>query len=218
MAERGVEVDASCICRWVQVYSPELNKRCRSHLKPADKSYRIDETDIKVKGADKYLYRAVDSTWQTIDFLLTAKRETAAAKRFSRNAIDPSGNGIPRVMNVDPDGIGRGAGNERRSRVLRLCSFACLPPTPNRPRADNRLGQSLRRCCARLHIYRRRDYLRHRRQVDLIAACLIPDSGRYDLVSRARAIRQRCGQQEVDAAFKRLDRNVQNLDLHGDPA
>jgi transposase, IS6 family len=44
MAERGVEVDASCIWRWVQAYAPELNKRCRSHLKPVNKSYRIDET------------------------------------------------------------------------------------------------------------------------------------------------------------------------------
>src|SRR3979490_1975512 len=59
MTERGVEVDASCIWRWVQVYSRGLNKRCRSHLKPANKSYRIDETYIKVKGADKYIYRAV---------------------------------------------------------------------------------------------------------------------------------------------------------------
>jgi transposase, IS6 family len=96
-AERGVEVDASCIWRRVQVYTPELNKRRRSHLKPANKSYRIDETYIKVKGADKYLYRAVDSTGQTIDFLLTAKRDTAAAKRFLYNAIEASGNGMPRV-------------------------------------------------------------------------------------------------------------------------
>jgi IS6 family transposase len=102
-AERGVEVDASCIWRWVQVYAPELNKRCRSHLKPANKSYWIDETCIKVKGEDKYLYRAVDSTGQAIDFLLTAKRDTAAAKRFPRNAIDASGNRMPRVMNVDKD-------------------------------------------------------------------------------------------------------------------
>jgi IS6 family transposase len=72
-------------------YAPELNKGCRSHLKPVDKSYRIDETYIKVKGEDKYLYRAVDSTGQKIDLLLTAKRETAAAKRFLRNAIDASG-------------------------------------------------------------------------------------------------------------------------------
>src|ERR1700731_5307566 len=66
LAERGLEVDASCVWRWVQVYSPELNKRCQPHL----------------KRTNKYLYRAVDSTGQTIDFLLTAKRDTAAPKRF----------------------------------------------------------------------------------------------------------------------------------------
>jgi transposase-like protein len=66
----------------VQTYAPELNKRCRPHLKPTNKSYRTDETYIKVKGDDKYPYRAVDSTGQTIDFLLTAKRDAAAAKRF----------------------------------------------------------------------------------------------------------------------------------------
>jgi transposase, IS6 family len=101
LAERGAEVDASCIWRWVQAYAPELNKRCRPHLKPTNKSYRIDETYIKVKGEDKYLYRALDSSGQTIDFLLTAKRDTAAAKRFLRKAIDASGNPMPRVMNVD---------------------------------------------------------------------------------------------------------------------
>src|SRR5271169_6230742 len=101
LAERGVEVDPSCIWRWVQAYAPELNKRCRPHLKPTNKSDRIDETYIKVKGEDKYLYRALDSTGQTIDFLLTAKRDAAAAKRFLRRAIDASGNPMPRVMNVD---------------------------------------------------------------------------------------------------------------------
>jgi transposase, IS6 family len=101
MAERGVEVDASCIWRWVQACAPELNKRCRPHLKPVNKSYRVEETYIKVKGGDKYLYRAVDATGQTIDFLLTAKRDAAAAKRFLSNAIEASGNAMPRVMNVD---------------------------------------------------------------------------------------------------------------------
>ena len=100
LAERGVAVDASCIWRWVQAYAPELNKRCRPHLKP-NKSYRTDETYIKVKGEDKYLYRAVDSTGQTIDFLLTAKRDAAAAKRFFRKALRSAGNPVPRVINVD---------------------------------------------------------------------------------------------------------------------
>ena len=101
LAERGVEVDASCIWRWVQAYAPELNKRCRPHLKPTNKSYRTDETYIKVKGQDKYLYRAVDSTGQTIEFLLTAKRDTAAAKRFFRKALSSPGHPVPRVINVD---------------------------------------------------------------------------------------------------------------------
>ena len=68
LGERGVEVDASCIWRWVQAYTPELNKRCRPHLKQVNKSYRIDETYIKVKGEDKYLYRVIDSTGQTLTF------------------------------------------------------------------------------------------------------------------------------------------------------
>jgi IS6 family transposase len=101
LAERGVEVHPSCIWRWVQAYAPELNKRCRPHLKRTNKSYRTDETYIKVKGKDQYLYRAVDSTGQTIDFLLTAKRDAAAAKRFFRKALRSSGNPVPRVINVD---------------------------------------------------------------------------------------------------------------------
>src|SRR5499427_5296477 len=101
LAERGVEVDPSCIWRWVQAYAPELNKRCRPHLKPTNKSYRTDETYIKVKGEDKYLYRAVYSTGQTIEFLLTAKREAAGAKRFFRKALSAAGNPVPRVINVD---------------------------------------------------------------------------------------------------------------------
>ena len=101
LAERGVEVDPSCIWRWVQVYAPELNRRCRSHLKPTNKSYRTDETYIKVKGEDKYLYRAVDSTGQTIEFLLTAKRDAAGAKRFFGRALSAAGNPVPRMINVD---------------------------------------------------------------------------------------------------------------------
>ncbi len=60
MMERGLEIDPSCIWRWVQQYGPELEKRCRPHLKPTNKSYRVDETYIKVKGKDRYLYRRLD--------------------------------------------------------------------------------------------------------------------------------------------------------------
>src|SRR5499425_3368118 len=101
LAERGVRVDPSCIWRWVQAYAPEINKRCRLHLKPTNKSYRTDETYIKVKGQDRYLYRAVDSTGQTIDFLLAAKRDAASAKRFFSKLFLTSANGVPRVINVN---------------------------------------------------------------------------------------------------------------------
>jgi transposase-like protein len=109
LAERGLAVDASYVWRWVQAYAPELNKRRRPHLRPTNQSYRIDETYIRIKGQDRYLYRAVDSTGQTIEFLLTAKRDAAAAKRFlikaieiiEIKAIEASGNAMPTVMNVD---------------------------------------------------------------------------------------------------------------------
>src|SRR3954453_14844994 len=101
LSERGLFVDASCIWRWVQVDAPELDKRCRPFLKTTNKSYRVDETYIKVKGRDKYLYRAVDSTGQTIDFLFSAKRDTAAAKRFFEKVFSSPANPIPRVINVD---------------------------------------------------------------------------------------------------------------------
>ena len=101
MRERGLPTHHTCVFRWVQVYSPELNKRCRPYLRRPNKSYRVDETYIKVGGESKYLYRAVDSTGQTIDFLLTAKRDAAGAKRFFRKAFQSSGNASPRVINVD---------------------------------------------------------------------------------------------------------------------
>jgi hypothetical protein len=78
-------------------YRPELDKRCRVHLKRANKSYRVDETYIRIQGQDRYLYRAVDSTGQTIDFLLTAKRDAAAGKRFFRKTLLDPANPQPRV-------------------------------------------------------------------------------------------------------------------------
>ena len=69
MIERGLSVDHTTIYRWVMAYSPEINKRCRKHLRPTNDSWKVDETYIKVNGESKYLYRAIDSEGQTIDFL-----------------------------------------------------------------------------------------------------------------------------------------------------
>jgi transposase-like protein len=82
LAERGLLVDHVTVWRWVQRYAPEFNRRLRSGLKPTNDSWRVDETYIRVKGKWVYLYRAVDSSGATVDFLLSAKRDTAAAERF----------------------------------------------------------------------------------------------------------------------------------------
>src|SRR5262249_15176787 len=81
LTERGLPADHTTIWRWVQRYAPELSKRCRRELKPTNRSWRVDETYIRVKGKWTYLYRAVDSAGATIDFLLAARRDAAAAKR-----------------------------------------------------------------------------------------------------------------------------------------
>ena len=87
MAERRVKVDHTTIMRWVHQYSPEIEKKVRKYLKPTNDSWRMDETYIRVKGKWKYLYRAVDSNGNTIDFMLSAKRNKKAAKRFLKKAL-----------------------------------------------------------------------------------------------------------------------------------
>jgi IS6 family transposase len=101
MQERGVEVDHSTINGWVVKYAPELDKRIRPHLKPTNDSWRVDETYIKIKGEWKYLYRAVDSKGNTLDFLLSAKRDSKAAARFFRKVLKGQHTQAPRVITVD---------------------------------------------------------------------------------------------------------------------
>ena len=118
LTERGLFIDASCIWRWVQAYAPEIDKRCRPHLKTTNKSYRVDETYIKVKGKDRYLYRAVDSTGQTIDFLLTAKRDAAGAKRFFREAFQARGNPLTEGgKRRQESGLSSGAGSAEKPKA-----------------------------------------------------------------------------------------------------
>src|SRR2546427_10256214 len=100
MEERGVEVDHSTINRWVIKYSPQLEEAFHRRKRPVWVSGRMDETYIKVKGAWKYLYRAVDKYGQTIDFLLTAQRDEHAAKTFLTKAIRRQG-GVPEKITID---------------------------------------------------------------------------------------------------------------------
>jgi IS6 family transposase len=108
-AERGLMADHTTIWRWVQRYGPELDQRLRRHLKPTNKSRRVDETYIWVSGRWYYLYRAIDSTGATIDFLLSALRDAAAAERLFRKALRAPAHPQPRVINTDKARLYRSA-------------------------------------------------------------------------------------------------------------
>jgi transposase-like protein len=101
MQERGLSVDHTTLFRWVQRYAPEINKRIRQHLKMSGTSYRIDETSIKVGTTCKYLYRAVDKEGNTIEFMLSAKRDVSAAKRFFKKVMKAGHRRLPCSISVD---------------------------------------------------------------------------------------------------------------------
>jgi transposase-like protein len=101
MRERGLTVDHVTIFRWVQRYAPEINKRMRPHLKMSGISYRLDETYVKVGKEWKYLYRAVDSMDNTIEFMLSARRDVSAAKRFFKKLMRADNRRLPFTIGTD---------------------------------------------------------------------------------------------------------------------
>ena len=108
MEEPGVEVDHSTLNRWVIKYaSPLLEKEFRTRKLPVGRSWRMDETYVKVRGVWKYLYRAVDKSGATVDFLLTAKRDQKAALRFLRKAFGQ--HGVPTKITIDKSGANTAA-------------------------------------------------------------------------------------------------------------
>ena len=114
MRECGVFVDQSSINRWAIRFWSLLEKVFRNHKRPVGDSRRMDETYIKVKGAWKYLYRAVNKKGQTIGFLLTAKRDTAAALRFFDKAVQASG--VLGKVTMDKSGANKAAMDEINGR------------------------------------------------------------------------------------------------------
>jgi putative transposase len=99
MEERGVPIDHATIQRWVVKYSPQLEEAFHRRKRPVLGSWRMDETYIKVKGQWRYLYRAVDKTGQTIDFLLPEYRDAEAALRFLTQAIRR--HGVPEKIPIN---------------------------------------------------------------------------------------------------------------------
>ena len=101
MCERRLSVDHSTVFRWVRRYAPEINKRIRQHLKMSGTSYRVDETYIKVGKTCEYLCRAVDKEGQTIEFMVSAKRDVSAAKRFFMKLMGAEHRRLPFSISVD---------------------------------------------------------------------------------------------------------------------
>jgi putative transposase len=99
MQERGVSVDHATINRWVLKYAPSLEEAFHRWKRPVWRSWRMDETYIRVKGEWRYLYRAVDKCGQTIDFLLTEQRDERAAQRFLSQAIRR--HSVPEKITID---------------------------------------------------------------------------------------------------------------------
>jgi transposase-like protein len=99
MAERGISLTHTTILRWVQRYVPEFEKRWSRYARSVGDSWRVDETYLKIRGQWVYLYRAVDKAGRTVDFLLSRRRDIAAATRFFSRATKQ--HGAPRVITLD---------------------------------------------------------------------------------------------------------------------
>lgn len=102
MQERGVDIDHATLNRWVVKFSPRIAAQARLRKRPTGTSWRMDETYIKVRGQWMYLYRAVDRSGDTLDFMLSERRDGKSARRFFRKAIDT--NGVPDKVVIDKSG------------------------------------------------------------------------------------------------------------------
>ena len=91
MAERGVHVDHATIHRWTVHYAPLLLKQFNQRKRPVTGKWHVDETYIKVRGQWRYLYRAIDSNGDTVEFWFSERRNLPAAKRFLRKALKRHG-------------------------------------------------------------------------------------------------------------------------------
>src|ERR1700686_399126 len=130
MQERGLFVDHSTIHRWIIKLTPVLEEAFRKRKRKrgigsVGKSWRLDETYIKIRGEDRYWYRAVDKQGNAVDFLLTAKRDRCAARRFFTRAV--KNNGLPRIVNIDKSGANKAGIEVNRENgtdvTIRQCKY-----------------------------------------------------------------------------------------------
>lgn len=123
LTERGVNVDHATLNRWVTKYAGQVAVEARRRKRPVDRSWRMDETYVRVKGRWVYLYRAVDKFGKTLDFMLSRRRNKAAATKFFARALET--NGMPRKIVIDKSGANT-AGINEINRMLKR--FGCPVP------------------------------------------------------------------------------------------
>ena len=148
MAERGLSVDHTTIYRWVQCYAPKLDKRCRPHLKACNDSWKVDETYIKVKKVWMYLYRAIDSEGNTLEFLLSPTRDAEAAKRFFVKALHAPACSAPQAPLVEKQVTQSTApadftASRSAPRVINVDKNAAYPKAIAELKAAGRLPESV---------------------------------------------------------------------------
>lgn len=107
LKERGIMVDHATLNRWVLHFAPLLEQNSRKYKRPVHRSWRMDETYIKVKGKWRYLYRAIDKYGATVEFMVTKRRDVNAAKSFFRKAL--KNNRMPYRVNIDKSGANKAA-------------------------------------------------------------------------------------------------------------
>ena len=132
---RGVLVDHATIQRWVYKFTPLIEVAFKKRRKTVGKSWRMDETYIKVKGRWMYLYRAVDKEGKTVDFLLTKRRNKLAADKFLLKAI--GNNGSPKVINIDKSGANKEAIRTYNRRCLKKIKIRQNKYLNNRVEGDH---------------------------------------------------------------------------------
>jgi len=128
LEERGAFLDHTTVFRWVIRFTPLLLAAFKKRKAPGGGRWRMDETYVKVKGHDRYLYRAVDKAGDTVDFLLTAHRDRDAARRFLEKATRQ--NGVPTLVNIDKSGANKAgiedfnaAGHDAAPVEVRQCKY-----------------------------------------------------------------------------------------------
>lgn len=123
LVERGVTVDHATLNRWVERYAGQIAEDARRRKRPTDRSWRMDETYIKVKGQWVYLYRAVDKFGKTLDFMLSERRNKPAAVKFLARVMEV--NGLPRKIVIDKS-VANTEGIKDINRMLKR--FGCPAP------------------------------------------------------------------------------------------